>query len=236
MSTPEQLSRPLADRVATLPDVVDRNDNPPTPEAVQTAAIQALADGKTHYTDRPGILPLRTWVVDQLNAHGLTLSPDAVTITCGITEARFVTIRVLAAAGSHVYCPGDSMSIIGAVQLAEANLAQSADGQSISVAYVTSQDSDEAIETAASLMKANNGWLIWEQMSDEISQHPAAIYLDLADRIVSIGGFESQLPGWRIGWMAGSEKAGKLRAYKQSMTICSPSISQWAALGLVENA
>jgi aspartate/methionine/tyrosine aminotransferase len=63
--------------------------------------------------------------------------------------------------------------------------------------------------------------------------HPAQ-NADLAARVVTIGSLSAYIPGWRMGWMAGSEMAGKLRAYKQSMTICSTSVSQWAALGLVE--
>jgi aspartate/methionine/tyrosine aminotransferase len=51
--------------------------------------------------------------------------------------------------------------------------------------------------------------------------------------VVVIGGLDDVLPGWRVGWLAGSEVAEKLRSLKQSMTICTTSVSQWAAVALM---
>jgi aspartate/methionine/tyrosine aminotransferase len=76
-------------------------------------------------------------------------------------------------------------------------------------------------------------WIIWDTSgSGGTGFHPAQ-NPKLAGRVVTIGSFSDRMPGWRVGWMAGSDQAKQLRAYKQSLTICSTSISQWAALGLV---
>ncbi len=66
MSGPLTLSRPLAARVAGLPDPPEARPGLPVPQAVIDAAVEALAAGKTHYTDRPGILPLRAGITEYI--------------------------------------------------------------------------------------------------------------------------------------------------------------------------
>ena len=57
MTVPSQtLSRPLAARVAGLPKPADELESAEVPDAVIRAAVQAMEEGHTHYTDRPGIL------------------------------------------------------------------------------------------------------------------------------------------------------------------------------------
>lgn len=231
------LTRPLADRVAALPDTPELADSPEAPpQAVIDAAIKALDEGRTHYTDRPGILPLRQWVAGQLQTrYNVTLSPDDVTITCGATEARFVCVTQLAKDGG-LYVPGDPALIAGAAHLANATITASLDDPAaIRAAYLTPHDGKAALEMVLPLVREHGWWLIWDMRLGREDFHPAQTS-DIAGRVVSVGSLDYRLPGWRIGWMAGSENAKQLRAFKQSMTICSPSISQWAALGMVDKS
>ena len=87
---PSTLARPLAARVAGLPDAdtLTPITTAFTDEGVLDAAEAALSAGKTHYTDRPGILPLREQISAYLAQLGLDLKPESITITCGVTEAR----------------------------------------------------------------------------------------------------------------------------------------------------
>lgn len=242
MSTPQTLARPLASRVGKLPEIVERADNPPISEGVIEAAIQALKDGKTHYTDRPGILGLRKWVTDYLSKQfEVTLKPDQVTITCGATEARFVVIKRLVKQDGVILCPSDSQPIEGAAQLVGAKIVQSiGDTSAIRLVYATPNDLPETLKPLLEQAKAEGWWVVWDvSQSSSVNKegnnafHPAQDAA-LAPNVISIGSFSDAMPGWRVGWMAGSEMADKLRAYKQSMTICSTSISQWAGIGLVE--
>ncbi len=245
MSTPQTLSRPLAARVGSLPDVVEHSDGPPISEGVIEAAIQALKDGKTHYTDRPGILGLRKWATNYLaKQFNVTLKPDEVTITCGATEARFVVIKRLVKQDGVILCPGDSQAIEGAAELVGAKIVPNvSDASAIKLVYATPNDPVEALKPLMEQAKANGWWVVWDVSHSQKPSptreggsntfHPAQDAA-LAPNVISIGSFSDTMPGWRVGWMAGSEMADKLRAYKQSMTICSTSISQWAGMGLVE--
>jgi aspartate/methionine/tyrosine aminotransferase len=231
MSGPQTLSRPLAARVAGLPDPGEWAAGPDLPTAVIDAACQALDAGKTHYTDRPGILPLRTWVAAHLNAwYDLNISPEAITITCGSTEARFVAVYKLVPAGTRLVCPGAPDRIAGTAALAGATLVSEVDDPAgVSAVYLTPDQPRSVIDPLLS----QDWWIIWDTSgSGGAGFHPAQ-NPKLAGRIVTIGSFSDRMPGWRVGWMAGSDQAKQLRAYKQSLTICSTSISQWAALGLV---
>ena len=246
MSTPQTLTRPLAARVAGLPNTVENTHNPPIPEGVIEAAIQALNEGKTHYTDRPGILGLRKWVTDFIQKqYDVKLKPDAVTITCGATEARYVAIKRLVKAEGAILCVGESNHIEGAAHLVGAKIVHEVgDASAIKMIYATPKDSIETLKPLLEQAKANGWWMVWDMsqqpptLSSPVNEggsqfHPAQD-ADIAAKVVNIGSFSDAMPGWRVGWMAGSEMADKLRAYKQSMTICSTSISQWAGMGLIE--
>ncbi len=245
MTTPQTLMRPLSARIANLPDVAEYTHNPPIAEGVIEAAIQALKDGKTHYTDRPGILGLRKWVTEYLQKQfNVTLKPDEVTITCGATEARFVVIKRLVKADGVILCAGDSSVIQGAAQLVGAGITRDSDTPNIRLLYATPHHDIDKLKPLLEAAASHNWWVVWDVSQKPAPQssitneggrlfHPAQDPI-LAPKVISIGSFSDTMPGWRVGWMAGSEMADKLRAYKQSMTICSTSISQWAGMGLVE--
>lgn len=230
----QNLSRPLAARIASLPQVVDTEENPTLAPAVIEAAAKALAEGRTHYTDRPGILGLRNDIVEGLGKRfGLEISPEAVTITCGATEARFVAAKQLTTPGQSILCAGSASHIAPAATLVDAYTTTEDDG-AVAFVYLTPADKRADIDA---LLKdaANNGRVVvWDlSVGDSAANtfHPAQ-NAAVAANVLTIGSLSEAMPGWRVGWMAGSKVHNKLRAYKQSMTICTTSVSQWAALGL----
>ncbi|MBK8021078.1 MAG: hypothetical protein IPK19_06490 [Chloroflexi bacterium] len=235
MSAPQQLSRPLAARVAALPDPTDRQSSAENEEAVIHAAFEALDGGQTHYTDRPGILPLREKAVAQIGQRcGLELSADEVTITCGATESRFVAIKKLVKPGDKILVAGSGTEVQGAAALIGAELTHDPSAEGIALIYLSSEDPAEQVEACArAAIDRESVWLIWDMAPEGGSAfHPARLHPSLAGRTVTIGSVGDPHRGWRVGWLAGSKAANALRAYKQSMTICTPSISQWAAIGI----
>lgn len=236
MSDSQTLARPLSARIAGLvdsQDVTDQAVNAAVSESVAQAAAQAMIDGHTHYTDRPGILPLRTQVVASLGEqYGVELSADEVTITCGAIEGRFVAVKQLTKPGSKILCAGDGAAVAAAAHLMNVTLTSDPSEEGIVLLYLTPLDNSERQTTFLEHAAQNGWWIVWDAAASSSNEnfHPGQNPA-LASKTVTLGEVTA-LSGWRVGWMAGSSAANKLRAFKQSMTICTTSVSQWAALGL----
>lgn len=237
MSHPQKLARPLAARVKDLPSAVYlQTDAPDLPESVLQAASEALARGETHYTDRPGILALREWAAKGLARFNIGITPKEITITCGSTEARFVAIRLLAKPETNILCLSDASDIVGSAQLLGAQIVNHPTDP-ISVLYLTPNEPLDAMQALTEQAVLKQWWVIYDMSKARperrsLAWHPAQNPM-LAPKVVTIDGLSDFMPGWRVGWMVGSEMADKLRSFKQAMTICSTSVSQWAAVEMM---
>lgn len=237
MQSPQTLTRPLAQRVAVLDDPRPPNiDAPALPASVIDAATSALDRGETHYTDRPGIPEFRAWVAAHLRErYNVCVDPAEVTITCGSTEARFVCLTFLAETGSSVLCPGDSAPISGAAHLVGASLVDAIrDG--VSLLYIRPDDYRETSLELLQRAEETDWWIVYDLSFAKTDPpfHPAQ-NPKLASRVVTINSLSDNMAGWRLGWMAGSEMALRLRAGKQAITICTTAVSQWAGLEWVRS-
>ncbi len=234
-----RLAVPLAERAETLlARGYDELESPAErpPEVVVRATLDALARGETHYTDRPGILPLRQAVTRDLKTRfGIDIDSKANTvITCGVTEARFVAVQELLAPGESLYAGTYGERLGGALTVRGA---QSAEGVGEApVLYLSSAMPEE--EQRALLDEAAEGALvIFEVEEGEGTFHPALL-ASFAERTVTIGdlGAASGLLSWRVGFLAAPpSSAPGLRDFKQALTICTTNLSQWAALALLED-
>ena len=99
--------RKIADTVMRMKGVIRMDIGEPdfdTPKHIRDAAITALNEGFTHYTDAPGILELRRAVADKLKKDN-NLEYDAeseITITCGGIGGLFSTLQTLVNPGDEV--------------------------------------------------------------------------------------------------------------------------------------
>jgi aspartate/methionine/tyrosine aminotransferase len=220
MSIPTLLSRPLAARVQFLPPAAAPLQSGAAGPGVIVEAQKALDAGKTHYTDRPGILPLREKISAMLGAAGMSIAPDAITVTCGTIESRFVAFRQLVPAGGSVGAHArHADALAGVTTLLGLSLITDARPASLHYALGTHE--------MAAALGSSSQWIVYQFTPGE----NLSVAADQTSRVLVIGEF-AELAGWCVGYMAGSSAVNKLRAYKQSMTICTPSVSQWAALGV----
>lgn len=238
MNAPKTLCRPLARRVAGLDKLTQMpGGRPDIPQNVIQAAMDALARGETHYTDRPGIPEFRQWAADDLGRrYDVSIDPKEVTITCGSTEARYVTMTLLAQPATWVLCLGDPAPIRGVLHLVGAQPADSMAAGRITVLYLRPDDEQAALAALLRQAERENWWIVWD-MSLATARpdfHPAQNE-KLAARVVTIDSLSHRMAGWRVGWMAGSEAALRLRARKQAITICTTNVSQWAGLELLRS-
>ena len=230
MSPPQTLSRPLAKRVAALAALRPPPECPPTPPPVIEAAVDALARGETHYTDRPGIPELGNWVADHLRERwDLQVDASEVTITCGSTEARYVALTLLTEPGGAALCLGDDTLIRGPLQLLGGQVVRAPDAD-LRLLYLRPDDDRAAVLDWLRLAQAADWWIIWDKSFCATDDFHPAQDERLAGRVVTIDSLSQGLAGWRLGWMAGSAAALRLRAGKQAITICTTAVSQWAGL------
>lgn len=92
-----------------------------TPEHIREAAIRAIRDGKTHYTDKPGTIELRRAIAEKLQRHnGLEYDPATeICVTHGGMGAAFCALKTLVAPGEEILvsdpCWPEFIGIIGAI-------------------------------------------------------------------------------------------------------------------------
>ncbi|MET0427113.1 MAG: hypothetical protein ABW026_01320 [Microvirga sp.] len=203
--------------------------------AAVAGVLAALDRGETHYTDRPGILPLRRTIAGILNRrYALACEPGHVTLTCGATEARFVTVQRLLDEGAALAAPAAADAIAGAVLTRGGRMTD--DPSQARLLYLTASSSRDDL-TAALRAASEDCLVIYEVDDTDATFHPAQVP-GLAGRVVTIGevGIDHGLVGARLGYLAAPPgEAAALRDFKQALTICSTNLSQWAALAVVED-
>jgi len=204
-----------------------------------------------HYTRRPGLAALCKRVAEQLGAQGIKVDPtDGVLITGSIQEARFVTLRSLAA-GKTVYAPQPAAEAYRAgIDFANANLQvfdpdgdlPTAPGDLLIMPYrhpTTGQVLDEAAVQRLSAWALDNDMtlLLDKTLEPGAVIQALAILPDLASRTIILGSFAALGRGaWQVSWVAGhSPLVTTVRDMKQAMTICTPAASQYAALASLES-
>lgn len=221
-------------RVAELPVEGGKDGTVAAEWALLVAAVdKALSRGETHYTDRPGILPLREQVTALLRKR-FCLEADArsaAVITCGVVEARFVALQQILATGDELWVPESLVPrYAGAAVFRRANLAASS--EAVKLVCLASSLGEPALREALSVVPT--GSVLLFEVDDETgtSFHPAQLE-EFSDRTVTIGpiGYAS----WQMGYLVAPGKlAAGLRDFKQAITICSTNLSQWAALAAME--
>jgi aspartate/methionine/tyrosine aminotransferase len=206
-----------------------------SPDHVRAAAKEALDRGETHYTTRPGIVPLRQAIASSFSGTtGVTVDPvRQVLITCGAEEALFVAIHTLVASG-------DEVLVIGPSPRSDDELVRRAGGTARHIAWPSSgSDPGAALKKAISdLTRAvllRNPSLAGELLEEAaarallttVAAHNATVISieSLADfgrtgyqhvgfaripgaseRTVTIGDFSAWgMDGWRVGYLIGSE-------------------------------
>jgi hypothetical protein len=204
--------------------------------SARTAAAAALDRGETHYTDRPGLVPLRRAVAAALSARrDRPLSERDVVITCGVTEARFVAIQRLLPMGSGtVVALGHCDRLEGACIIRDVSLVgPDADVDGDGVVYAPS-DADPATLARWLDAAAERRWPV---VHERHALHDAPLgHSGVSELTATIGDLAAPhgADAWRVGYLAAPEvAAGPLFEFKRSLTLCTTSVSQWGVLALL---
>lgn len=225
---------PLAERVAFLigqsPSVVSSGHEAAS-ASVQRAVEAALDRGETHYADRPGILPLRHAVAAYLaRRFGIQSDPKTdIIVTCGATEARFIAVQQIFKSGEALYAPLMSDRLAGAAILRRMELVTESWAE-IQGLYLTSSSPDAMLRSHIDAAP-DSALIIYEVDEERNTFHPAQL-TTCQQRTVTIGNLGAE--SWRVGFLATPVFSSGLRDFKQALTICTTSLSQYAVLAEME--
>jgi aminotransferase len=91
-----------------------------TPQPIKDAAVEALDDGRVHYTSNYGIPPLREVIAEKFEQeNGIQYDPDReVVVTTGATEAVLVSVVAFIEPGDEVLVPDPSWTYGPSVRMA----------------------------------------------------------------------------------------------------------------------
>ena len=228
-----------------------------TPEHIKEAAIRALREGKTGYTQNAGIPELRAAICDKFRReNGLSYRPEEILVTAGGSEALHLLMQVLVRTGDRVLVPDPGF-------VAYAALASIAGGIPVGMTpdssmHIDVEKTKELLDNAT-VMVLNSpgnptGAVEPEEsiralveyaadrkvtvISDEVYEHliygrrhvPAARF---GDNVITLNAASKTyaMTGWRVGYFAAPQEvvdqAVKLHQYCQA---CATSIAQYAVV------
>jgi aspartate aminotransferase len=228
-----------------------------TPDHIREAAIQAILDGKTGYTNNTGIIELRDAIAGKLQRENeLVYSPEQVIVTAGASEALHIVMQATVENGDRVLLADPGF-------VSYASLTTIAGGRPEGVPLNEGLHID--VEKAKTLMDgarlfilnspANPTGMVEDRetirslveyamdagvtvISDEVYEHfiYGAEHVSAArfgDDVITINAASKTyaMTGWRLGFLAAPPEyitpCVKVHQYCQA---CATSISQYAAL------
>jgi aspartate/methionine/tyrosine aminotransferase len=240
----------------TTPEALD------VPEHVQAAAAAALDRGETHYTTRPGVVPLREAIAERLTADGFPASAETVLVTNGGAEALYIALQMLLAQSRRMVVAGPvpanvaaMIRFIGAEPVLlptgvesrfypSVHAVTAAEGSSLllsSPSPVTGLALSPSEQEALIAKSIERGMMVVLDRSLATALYDPALARfgnpELGANLVRIGSFSAGygLVGWRVGWLSAPPETMKLFSeLKQAMSICTTAVSQFAALSVLD--
>jgi (5-formylfuran-3-yl)methyl phosphate transaminase len=233
-----------------------------TPECINEAAIKALRDGKTHYTDSRGLVELREAICAHYHQqYQVEVSPDQVVVTSGTSPAMLMVFLALLE-------PGQEVIISDPHYACYPNFIQFAQGKPVAVQvyeeegfqylpqeiqkrigattkgiFINSPSNPTGTLLSADRMKALAQYDPYI-VSDEI--YHGLVYegqehsiLEVSDRAFVLNGFSKlyAMTGWRLGYViAPREFIRPLQKIHQNFFISANSVSQWAGIAALTQA
>ncbi|MGA3085750.1 MAG: pyridoxal phosphate-dependent aminotransferase [Thermodesulfobacteriota bacterium] len=233
-----------------------------TPECIKEAAIQALREGKTHYTDSRGLIELREAIsAHYFRRYRVSVSPDQILITSGTSPAMFMVFLALLE-------PGQEVIISDPHYACYPNFIQFAQGKPVKV-QVYEEDGfqyypEEILKRIGPKTKGifinspsnPTGTLLSKERMKALAQYDpylisdevyhGLVYegqehsiLEFTDRAFVLNGFSKlyAMTGWRLGYLiAPKEFIRPLQKIHQNFFISANSVAQWAGITALTQA
>lgn len=230
------------------------------PPAVRRATMQALDEGRTHYTHSLGDLELREAISEHYHRnYGVSVDPSRVIVTSGTSPAMMLAFSSLLERGQEVIlsdpgyaCYPNFINFLGGV--AASVPVYERDGFEL-----TSDAVGERINSRTRAILINSpsnptGTLLSSGTMRALSEHPTHIIsdeiyhglvyegrehsiLEFTDRAFVLNGFSKlyAMTGFRLGYLIAPEEFVRpIQKMQQNFFICAGSLSQRAAIAALQ--
>jgi aspartate/methionine/tyrosine aminotransferase len=235
-----------------------------TPQPVIDAGMQALSEGRTHYTPAVGLPALRERIAAfYAERYGVTVSASRIVITPGASAALQLVMAVLVN-------PGDAVLMADPGYPCNRNFVYLLNGEPLGIpvdAATHYQPDVQQVRAAwrdnvAALMVASpsnpTGTLLGAEqlqaLHAEVTAHEASLVVDeiyhgltydapavtalsVSDDIFVINSFSKYfgMTGWRLGWLVAPEDVvPEIDKLAQNLFLAAPTLAQHAALTAFE--
>ena len=236
-----------------------------TPEHIIKAGFDAAIKGKTHYTPSAGIPELREAIARKMKKiNSVDCGPENVLVTPTKFSINLAFLSILNE-GDQVLIPEpyflsypEIVKLTGGRPLPVRTdndydfdfdlMRKKVSGKTRAIILSNPCNptgkvySRKQMKMLEDFVLENNLYLISDEIYEDLifdgSMYSPASNSELADKVVTIGGFSKSyaMTGWRIGYMVGPEPLIRASNKLQQQTItCVSSIAQYAALAAIED-
>ena len=227
-----------------------------TPPKIKEAAIKAIQNNKTHYTDSKGILELREKLGEKYG-----FSAEEIIITCGASEALYLAMATFLDEGDEIIVPDPGfVSYFMLPKLCNAKIVpfkltddfridierlQEVVTKRTKLMVINSPSNPTGVVYTKKELKGiaeiaeDNDIIV---LSDEVYEqfvYEAKHYSikEFTDKCIIVNAFSKtfSMTGWRIGFvMSQREIIDQMLKPHQYLNACAPSIAQYAVLASFE--
>lgn len=231
-----------------------------TPEPIRSAAVQALAENRTHYAPNRGTDSLREAIAAYETKRGMPCRTEQVLVTIGATGALYTALTGILNPGDEVIIPTPAFSLYESITLAaggkpvfldleksDFQIDPTALGQCITPntkAIVVNSPcnptgvalSKESLNAIADTAKANDLYVICDNVYMGLSDPDTpdlSIGYGLGERLLYCQSFSKPyaMTGWRIGYLIADEALTSKFVLLQAAQIAAvPTFIQDAAI------
>ncbi len=230
-----------------------------TPEAVKRAAIQAIQENRTFYTESLGLPALRERIAGHYQkVHGVSVSPERIVITSGTSGAFLLLSTVLLSRNRNLLLsdPGyPCYKNFGVLAGARVNAIPVSEDSGFEIRVEDLRDLKGLPHVLLIANPSNPTGTLYGpdnlgQLWDFVSEKKGVMVVDeiysgltygenfrtalvISDDIIVVDGFSKTyaMTGWRLGWVVVPPALVRpIQKVAQNVFISAPTISQYAAI------
>ena len=205
-----------------------------TPQAIKSAAVEALAQNQTHYAPNQGTAPLRQAIAEYETARGMACTAEQVLVTVGATEALFTALLGILNEGDEVIIPTPAFSLYETIvtmagakavaldiakdgfQITEEALGAALTEKTRAIVLNSPNNptgtvlSEESLAVVKAALMQRDAFVICDNVYNQLCYGPCPdLSLDgeLKDKLLLCQSFSKPyaMTGWRVGYLVGPQ-------------------------------